>query len=144
MEKALMEGAVDKLDKAIDERLKRVGQVSERMPRSIEVHSKVTSGNTLENVAKQKRELYERWPDIDQAFRDSLNLEGDPSQRKAFMNVIEQAIGTEGRDYLAVIKGLGDAESGTGTAWLQGLVDEVMNRIWNLLPAFRPKGQERE
>jgi bifunctional UDP-N-acetylglucosamine pyrophosphorylase/glucosamine-1-phosphate N-acetyltransferase len=136
MEKALLEGAVEKLDKAIAERIERLGQVAKRMPQSIETYKKVSSGHASESVIQKKREFFEKWPDMEQVFKDGLDRKGDQSQKDAFLSIVEKAIGEKGRDYIAVIKGLDKKESETGTAWLQGLVGDISEHGWQMVPAF--------
>ena len=140
MESGLLEGALDKLDKAISERLKRLGEVADRMPRSIEIYQKVSSGRASKGLIRNKKEFSEKWPDIKQAFREAKDRDGNPGQKAAFLSVIEQTINDRGRDYLMVIKGLSQEDSDAGTAWIQGLVDEISDSIWNILPSFRKKG----
>ncbi len=137
MERAMLEGAVEKLDKAIAQRIEKFGQVAKRMPQSIEIYNKVRSGHASESVIQKKREFFEKWSDMERVFRDGLDRKVDPSQEDAFLSIVEKAISEKGRNYIEVIKGLDKKESDTGTVWLQGLVNEMDDHIWNLLPSFK-------
>ena len=141
MERALLEGAVNKLDMAVAERIKRLREVANRMPRSIELHKKLTSGRVQQKTVQKKQEFFEKWADIERVFSESLDLEGELSQKEAFSDILDKAIIKKGRNYLLVIKGLTETESLVGTAWLQGLVNEITNNVLEILPSFRIKGQ---
>jgi UDP-N-acetylglucosamine/UDP-N-acetylgalactosamine diphosphorylase len=142
MERGLLEGALDKLDKAVYERLKRLGQVAGRMPQSIEIYQKVSSGGASKGLIRNKKEFSEKWPDMERAFKEAMDWEFDPDRKAAFLSVIEKAIHDNGRDYLAVIKGLNEKDIRTGTTWLQGVVDGISDSIWEMLPSFRKKGKD--
>ncbi len=140
-DKALLEGAVEKLDMAVDERLRRLQEVAGRMPRSISTSESLSLGSSSQVAVSKMREFMDRWPEIENAFREGMSIEGDASQKDALLAGIERGIKEKGNDYTAVIKGLKDSESGAGTAWLQGLVDRVVLEIKALLPSLRRKGQ---
>ncbi|MBW1788824.1 MAG: UDP-N-acetylglucosamine pyrophosphorylase, partial [Deltaproteobacteria bacterium] len=135
----LLKGAVDKLDRAVSERLKRLGQVAERMPRSMELLREISSGPSLDKAVGRKKEFQSRWPDISAHFEGCMDRVGDPSQRDRFFSMVEHAILENGPDYLSAIRGLDRRQSEAGTAWLQGLVDEITGQAWELLPSFAEK-----
>ncbi len=135
METALHKGAVEKLELAIAERLKRLGSVAERMPRSIELYKKV-AGTPSEKAILRKKEFYENFQEIEQTFKESSNKIGDPEKRDGFLETIEKGIARNGIDYIAVIKGLNEEEVNTGVLWLQELVDEISRKTWSQLPSL--------
>jgi UDP-N-acetylglucosamine/UDP-N-acetylgalactosamine diphosphorylase len=139
MAKSLLEGALEKLDKAIQERLKRLGAVAKGMPESIEIYKKVTTGNANKALIRRKQEFFEKWPELEQAFKDSLAWEGDPSLKDRFLNILEKASPAKGENYVETVKGLSENEASVGTAWLQGIIDKITEQIWNLLPCFAEK-----
>jgi len=138
MGRALLEGAVEKLNMAIGERIDRLGQVAGRMPESIKIHRKVTSGRASETTVRMKKEFCERWHEIEQAFLGGREQVGNPSHKQAFMDILERAMRTE-TGYLPVIKGLSRADSRAGTTWLQGMFDEIKSQVRNILPDFKIK-----
>ena len=139
MDKALLEGALEKLNKAINERLKRLGAVASRMSRSIEIYKEVTKGNTNEALVQRKQEFSEKWPEMEQAFKDSLAREGDSSQKDRFLGALEKASFAKGDNYVDIVKGLNEDTASAGTLWLQGIVNEITESIWNLVPRFAEK-----
>lgn len=137
MEGALLEAAVEKLECAVEERLYRLRQVAERMPRSIEISKRISSIiRTSEKAVQRKKEFHEKWGQVEKVFKESLNLEGDPLIREKFQRIIEKGIGKNGGHYLRVIKGLSPDEAKLGSTWLQGIIDKVVERIENVLPSF--------
>ena len=140
MEPFLMEGAVTVLEKAIFERLKRLGDVAVMMPQAIEAQKSLPMGRLAQRDIRKKDEFFKKWPDMEQTFSDSLGLEGEASAMDAFLNIVDESISRTGRDYIRVIKGLDNNQACVGTDWLKGLVDEISGHIWKMLPSFKIMG----
>lgn len=136
MEKSLHEGAVEKLEMIIAERIKRLGEVAEKMPRSIEVYRAVMKDRALEHQVRLRREFLEHWPRIEEFLTGSLDKTGDPEKRDNFLNIVLKGMDAKGGDYVQVIQEIDRADAETGTQWLQGLVDEVNSKALGLIPAF--------
>lgn len=144
MEQALCEAALEKLEMAIEERVKRLGEVAEKMPRSIEIYREITGGRSSEKTIGKKQEFFDRRQDLELAFGESLEWQGEPSKRDAFLEIIEKTLNRNGKDYISAIKGLKERESNIGNSWLQGLVDEINGRVWGLLPSFGISTRKRQ
>lgn len=80
-------------------------------------------GDCREENARQK------WSNMEEVFHQMKGYEGDLSKRDAFLERVGHAITTYGKDYIQVIKGLSETDARLGTAWLQGLVDEIVARL---------------
>ena len=106
---------------------------------SIEIHKEVTKGNTNEALIQRKQEFSEKWPELEQTFKDSLAWAGDSSQKDRFLSTLEKASRAKGDNYVDIIKGLDGDEAFAGTLWLQGIVDKITEHIWNLVPSFAVK-----
>jgi UDP-N-acetylglucosamine/UDP-N-acetylgalactosamine diphosphorylase len=104
----LLAGLTLNVQRAVDERTKRLKQLGEKM------------------AASGDPSLLERWPSVAQALVARNEHRGNDRLRESFQEKASRAIETAGKDYLAVIKGLPAEESGLGTAWLQGIVDETV------------------
>jgi UDP-N-acetylglucosamine/UDP-N-acetylgalactosamine diphosphorylase len=141
MEKALLKGAIDKIEAAINERLKQMGNVASNMPRSIDLQNSL--GNPSPKNVSRKKEFFEKWGQIEQSFKEGLDKEGDLSSKDRFLEIIEKAIASDERDYIAVIKGLNFQESGLGISWLQGLVDEISGKVWSIVPSMEIDSDQR-
>jgi bifunctional UDP-N-acetylglucosamine pyrophosphorylase/glucosamine-1-phosphate N-acetyltransferase len=136
MEEALLEGAVDVILMGVKERLKRLGEVAARMPRSIEIHKALSGRSSADVAVEREREFLEQWPRMEKIFLESLEDKGDADLRTGFMASVDRGMERQGPRYLAVIKGLDEREAGAGTAWLQGLVDGIRQRTHDVLTAF--------
>jgi len=104
----LLAGLTLNVQKGIDERMKRLRELGDKM------------------AAAGDPSLFECWIPMEQVLRDRHQLRGDDRLRESFQRIISKAIESAGKDYIAVIKGLSGEESGQGTAWLQGVVDETV------------------
>jgi len=138
LEKVLYNGALEKIEMIISERIKRLKQVADKMPRSIELYTKIMKEHGLQRQQDLRREIFEQWSNIEEFLTDSYKKEGNVEKRDAFFNLIQQKIDEKGKHYIKVIKGLGNAGAAIGTEWLQGLVDEITHQVQNIIPSLRP------
>ena len=136
MGQMLYEGVLDKLDMAIRERVERLRAFVQKMPESAKKYRKIMKkGN--HKVLRQKRELFDRWEDVEATLAKSRHKAGDASHREPFLEQINKLIKEKGCDYVAVIQGLDKSWSADGTKWLQGIVDGINQQVIKLLPSFR-------
>lgn len=135
MEKALYAGALETLMAAVSERVRRFGEVAERMDRSMEIYRTV-SRKTDDPLLRKSREFIDQWPRIKSLFLESLEEEGDQKSKETFLTALDRAVAEQGEEYLKVIKGLDEKEAALGTGWLQGIVDTIGKRIRDVLPSF--------
>jgi len=138
IEKALYNGALEKIEMVISERIKRLKELADKMPRSIELYTKMMKEHVLQTQQDLRREIFEQWPNIEEFLTDSYKKEGNLEKRDEFLALIQQKVDEKGKHYIEVIKGLGNAGATIGTEWLQGLVDEITNQIPNIIPSLRP------
>jgi len=141
IEKALYEGALERLEMVISERIQRLRQVAEKMPQSIEIHKKAMKEKASERQLQLRREFYEQWSTIEELLTTCSHFTGDQEKRSKFLELIQRGIGETGKDYIKVIKeGIGDYGATLGTEWLQGLVDEINNETETLIPSLNLQG----
>ncbi len=100
----LHEGLIAILDVGIAERLKRLRQFFE---------------------ITEKRDLLERWPELADTFRKSMERSGDAAKRDSFLEIFAAKVRAEGKRYLNVIRSLSEEEAAAGTVWLEGIVEET-------------------
>jgi UDP-N-acetylglucosamine/UDP-N-acetylgalactosamine diphosphorylase len=136
----LFDGLNEKLNMAIDERMKRFKALSQKMPDSIEAYKNFAKDKASALVLQQKQELYDRWTELEASFGAQRNMAGKDELRDEFCEKIRLGIKTWGKDYIAVIKGLQADDAEIGTRWLQGIVDAVTAEAFKLLPSFRSSG----
>lgn len=140
MQGDLHSAAIDTLSNAIQERIKRLGEVAQKLPRSMALIEQAGSGMELPKAWHQQREFHARWPEISGTFDQTLDYEGNPAPRDAFLHELEKAAGRHGRDYLNTIRGLDQASRGSGTRWLQEIVDHPVKIAMQMLPFTNGKG----
>ncbi len=137
MDQALWEGALGKLDMAVSERIKRLAEVAERMPRSIEIQRNIARNPAQKSAFSNQQTFYDKWSLMAETFHQRLDWDGDASPKEAFLKILEKAIARHGRNYLGVIKGLSPDEADTGTFWLNGIVDTIKKDITAHLPKIK-------
>jgi hypothetical protein len=89
-----------------------------------------------ENLLRQKNELNEKWPEIEETMLKAPESADLLESREVFVSMVQREIRTSGNDYLAVIKGLRPQAREKGTQWLQGYVGMVSRSAFNLLPGY--------
>jgi UDP-N-acetylglucosamine/UDP-N-acetylgalactosamine diphosphorylase len=126
---ALLEGLMGKLASGIDERIRRLGELIEKMPVS------ESPGDTeADPFLAQRKALHACGSDLVAWLDSSRQQTGDTQSRDRFLSVLETRIQASGREYIPVIKGLAPGETETGTRWLQSVVDEVVAGAQKILP----------
>ncbi len=116
---ALFMGLNNTLDSAIQERMKRLKHLAD----------KIYNSAGASNICS---ELHLKWDHFDQLFEMLKEYDGDHQQRDVFLSVLNLGIDLLGKDYIAVIKGLDAEEAKTGTIWLQGIVEYIWDETIHL------------
>jgi hypothetical protein len=134
--RVLLEGALEKLDLIVTERLSRLQSLSEKMDLSVRVAKKIISGPQRTALIKQSREFQENWLTVEQSLT-SRHEEGiDTERRDIFIRSLQSRMNRD-VDYIHTIRGLDHEIAMTGTAWLQNIVDCVTSRTLDHLPTCR-------
>ena len=126
----LLDGLKEKLNMAIEERVKRLSELCLKMS------DPDIGKETSERLMHQKNELRNKWPEMEEAFKTHKNREGDLSTRDLFLETISRGIKISGKNYIPVIKSLSVENATQGTKWLQGVVDDITAQIIEIIPAF--------
>ncbi|MCX5828898.1 MAG: UDP-N-acetylglucosamine pyrophosphorylase, partial [Deltaproteobacteria bacterium] len=134
---ALYEGAVEKLDLILLERLARFRTLSEKMETSIRISEKILSGQRRDDLIRQSREFMENWPAIEASLTSGREADIEPTNRQILQNIIEKNNTGKIMDYISCIQNLDSAAVNIGVGWLQSIVDDVVERIFSLIPACR-------
>ncbi len=136
MGKELHAGVMDKLEMAVAERLTRFRALAEKMERSIAISERILSGAKKELLIRQKREFMEKWPAIEACFTGGDEAYRADPLRNLFLAAVQKSA-ADNKKYLSAIQGLDAAASGAGTAWLQNLVEAVVDRVLDCIPSYR-------
>jgi UDP-N-acetylglucosamine/UDP-N-acetylgalactosamine diphosphorylase len=137
MSQKLYEGALEKLDMAIDERINRLKAITYKMPKSAEHYEKILKGKDSKVLVNQKKELFDNWQEIEDALFLFRKKSGGISERNAFLEKVARDRDKKGNDYIKVIQGLDKEWYTKGTSWLQGIVDKINKEILKKIPSFK-------
>ncbi len=139
MGEMLYAGVLEKLEMALNERIKRFKTLAEKMPESAAEYRKVMKTKADDTILRQKQALFDRWQDLEALFTRYRGYEGDASRREPFLEKIANLIKEKGCNYLPVIQSLDKTWSAKGTKWLQGIVDTINQEAFELLPSYKVK-----
>ncbi|MBC2715601.1 MAG: protein GlmU [Desulfobacteraceae bacterium] len=116
----LYEGVLDKLDLAMNERIKRLDEFMKKT--SV---FKIFS----EKLKKFNLDLIQQWPEIKEMIYSYRKTAGDDQLKNNLIQTIQKISESEGNDYIRVIKHLPHEDIKKGTQWLQGIVDQVISKV---------------
>ncbi len=131
---ALWEGLMETIAMVMDERIRQLGRLSLAMKNAAEADG--SPGEPGDRAGK-KRELNDRWPELEGVLKEAPHTGGDPRQRDAFLEKVEEGIRLSGKDYVPVIRGLSPSDAENGARWLQGIVDAVTDEALAAIPAYK-------
>ena len=125
---AFHDGLKRTLRRNMEERLKQMGRYVEML----------TGGETgsASRLRSQRQELTERWSELAEFLRDRMDEAGDRALAETFLEILESAVESEGKDYLSVIKSLNKQHKSDGTRWLDSIVDHAVSGAYRLIPSF--------
>ncbi|MCX5852527.1 MAG: UDP-N-acetylglucosamine pyrophosphorylase [Deltaproteobacteria bacterium] len=124
----IYEGAMEKLQMALVERVRRFEDLAERMEASIAAGEEILSGDAKEKLLAHTRQFYRAWPRMKSFFTHGDEEEAAVEKRDFFLRATEERRAREGTRYIAVIQALDDDAAAAGVAWLQAIVDAVTER----------------
>jgi UDP-N-acetylglucosamine/UDP-N-acetylgalactosamine diphosphorylase len=133
----LYDGAMDRLRLAVEERLKRFMDLSEKMERSIKIGERRLSGTDWKTLYTQQRELLENRSRLEECFAGGYEEEVEREKRDSFINGIREELEKGPCDYIKTIQGLDPETSSAGTAWLQAIVDQVVGKALDVIPSYK-------
>jgi len=126
----LYAGLKQKLAMALDERLKQLKAYC------INFQLKPDGSEQSLNF-RLMSELKERWDELEHYLREAKIIRLDAQYSDSFFENLEKIIQTEGKNYIAVIKGLPKESSESGTRWLQSIVDRIIVDCSGIIPSLK-------
>ena len=122
-DRACLRGALARLDEGLAERTKRLGELAERMPRSLELARAQLGAELPESPYRQQEWLHAHWPAMREALgRDTSDAAG-AEQRDEFISAWEAQPTAAGP--AAALRQLPAEAKGNGTAWLRAVVEQT-------------------
>jgi hypothetical protein len=123
--RACWSGGVSRLDGGISERIKRLRELADKMPRSLEISRK--RGNLSNAFLVEQEALMRKWPEMEPQLEHGPAENTKAAERDLFLkewNEIDPEI-----TYLDAVARLNPQAREAGTAWLQGVVDSIAS-LW--------------
>ena len=109
----LLEGLRVTLQDGVEERIKQLGRLADKL-----------AGNSADDLPER---FAERWPEIKDRLIALQGFEGEGEARDRFLEIVDRQTAARGKDYLAVIQSLDPDQAATGTRWLSGIVQRVLD-----------------
>ncbi|MFZ0613611.1 MAG: protein GlmU [Desulfobacterales bacterium] len=128
---ALLAGLQEKLQTAVDERVERLGELIQKI-----AEREFEPRNNLSESKSPQEGFNDCWPDLKSFLEDNRKREGEQALRDPFLQIISKEIDRKGKPYLTAIIGLNLEVSSMGTRWLQGIVTDVTEGAFQIIPRF--------
>lgn len=81
-------------------------------------------------------DISEKWPEAENHLHDLLSAKGDERLMEPFITALGLRIHNPKKEYIETIKSISDDEKKTGTAWLQSIVDHVVEEMKSKVGIF--------
>jgi UDP-N-acetylglucosamine/UDP-N-acetylgalactosamine diphosphorylase len=137
MGKELYKGALEKLNIAIHERIKHFKAFVQKLPGSIKIYQEIRKENASEQLISQKRELFDKWSQIEGIFSAFRENDMESAEKILFLEKIDTAREKMGNDYIRVIKGLDKNCREMGSKWLKSIVDRTNEEVLGIIPSLK-------
>ncbi|MBW2596441.1 MAG: UDP-N-acetylglucosamine pyrophosphorylase [Deltaproteobacteria bacterium] len=129
----LREGAIEKLDMALKERLKRFKSFSENMEESVRIGRDILNGKKRGFTLDLEEELLNNWPRLEECFTQKLEETTALEKRDLFLDALHSGGDVEA-GYVKAIQSLDDNTLSPGTEWLQAVVDRITQEALDAVP----------
>ncbi len=113
-------GALAQLETILKERIKRMGELAEKLPASIEILKRDAAKNA--RALAQQTSFHAAWPVIKERLSKLEAPAAGEGDRERLLAAIESA---GERDYIKCVRALPAEAKAAGTRWLQGIVDSA-------------------
>jgi len=130
--RACHQGALLRIEEACAERVKRLGDLAEKMPFSLERARAETGADLPAEIQARQRALIERWPEMEAQLKEGPPLEAGAPGRDAFFKAWEPVAAASG--HIQAVHALGASGRKAGAVWLQKIVDAA-SALWTEIRA---------
>jgi len=127
-------GLTNNIDDAITERITRLEDFKNKLKISIDYYTK--KGNNSDYFLVKQKHFYDNFDHIKSTLNDEINYTGDIPLRDLLLNKIDIEKNNHDNDYIKTIQSLDKETKINGTKWLNGIVEEISNKIICQLPDF--------
>ena len=129
----LCEGAVEKLDLALKERLKRFKTFSGNMAKSAQIGRNIPDMGKTEQDFRLEEEVSRNWPLLEECLARGLEENTALEKRDLFLSALQNERGVNA-GYVETIRSLNEKNLSSGTAWLQTVVDRITREALDVVP----------
>ncbi|MHB9096964.1 MAG: UDP-N-acetylglucosamine pyrophosphorylase [Syntrophales bacterium] len=133
----LVRGALETLERAVAERLTRLGALAQKMETSQRLAERFLPEENRAMIRRQQRQFHDRWPELEACLAEVREEEAGREARDQFLGKLAAARAEQGDDYLRVIRSLDRGTRSSGTAWLRQVADAASERAFAHVPACR-------
>jgi len=131
--KELCEGAIEKLDMAIGERVKRLKAFSGNMAESARIGRDIPGMEKTDMDLRLEEEVSDNWPRLEACFTQGLEKSAARDERDRFLAALQDGRAAN-TGYVETIQSLDENTRSLGTAWLQGMVDRITREAFEIVP----------
>jgi hypothetical protein len=86
--------------------------------------------------ALRQNEVFNNCSQLERLFLMLKTWEGHIEFRDGFLKAVQKGIQEHGKSYLSVIQGIPEKHQETGTAWLQGIIDHIVQEALEIFPSL--------
>jgi hypothetical protein len=124
----LLAGLKEKLDMAIEERIKKLKEF-------------ICKAYDVGKQNSKTMELYNALPELEKILERVCNVEDNmylsfQDLKHVFIEKTSNCIKDRGKDYIVVINGLSLEDKASGVRWLQTIVDHISLELFKIIPSF--------
>ncbi|NWF54299.1 MAG: UDP-N-acetylglucosamine pyrophosphorylase [Syntrophaceae bacterium] len=126
----VFEGALEKLQMAQEERIKRLKDLASKMPVS------PVKGKEASKSSGAKKEFYEKASQVEERLLGDAGKTAGGELRDRFLIALQEHREKQGGRYIEVIQSLPPEVSRLGTRWLDSMVTRICGEVAEILPAL--------
>ena len=119
---ACHEGALAQLAAVVDERIKRLGELAGKMPRSLEL-ARAEARDERSPYHAAQEQFMKQWPEIEAQLKEAPPEQTGTPARDRFLSAWERM--SPATPYLQAVGSLSAEARTAGATWLQAIVDSV-------------------
>jgi UDP-N-acetylglucosamine/UDP-N-acetylgalactosamine diphosphorylase len=114
------EGAVGRIDQAIRERVRRLGELARKLPETLRIAAEELGRDLNEPPYAVQRRFADTWPTLAGVLEDPALGDAVAGEHAGAIRALRDRV--VGPDYLAAVRALPDTVRAEGSAWLQAVV----------------------
>ena len=138
LKKLLYRGALAAIDRAVEERIRRLQALAKKMPASIENFEKVMKKKLSPLLQQRKEEIWKNRKPLGDYFQEMKEKrEIADREYSDFIAKLRLTLPESGDYYPDFIRKLEPETAARATGWLQAIVDEVNGGALSIVPSFK-------